>query len=177
MDELKFAAIGEFQATFQAVGAPSGSSLEELRDMAERFCALPYAEQGAELNGTQFGGDKAPLLCWSLVWTLTLLVDGFQLPWDSRALVWDSDLWGGAADWARGQMLYEVNFFPWEVKGVTQDEQLVPVVRASDAPFPASLVWVPSGISLLLVAALLGRWWERRIRWSEAQSDGGYAVF
>mmetsp|Transcript_42306 Transcript_42306/g.89537 ORF Transcript_42306/g.89537 Transcript_42306/m.89537 type:complete len:501 (+) Transcript_42306:57-1559(+) len=174
MDELKFAAIGEFQATFQAVGASSGSSLEELRNLAERFCALPFAQQAAVVNGTQFAGNKAPLLCWSLVWTLTLLVDGFQLPWDSRALVWDSDLWGGAADWARGQMLYEVNFFPWEVKGVTHKEQLVPVVQA-EAPVLASLVWAPAGLLSFVVAVLLGRVWERRSHGAEAPSEG-YAV-
>jgi len=116
--------------------------LQALEKQMHRICSLPL-NTSVELFGRI--GLLAPHgepPCWLGTWLLTLLSDGFQFPSDSQNIKTVRD----CCDGVDGHAIYEVNFFPYQLK------KTVALVTLSAARNRTAVDQLP-GMAILLVAA------------------------
>lgn len=152
LDGLNFALIGDFQAVFHALDVPDGGTLADVAARASEVCGEPEHEQLRRAAQAGYGRATDPPLCWMATWAVTLLSHGYQFPMNTTSLSWHKHDWGGAADWALGRMIYEINSFPvWELEGGE------PVLLAEAASQLGSVAMLLPFLLGLLAREVLGR--------------------
>lgn len=124
--------------------------LKALTKQMPRVCALPLATQ-EELFWIK---KNAMSPCWRLVWTLTLLTDGFGFPLDSKNIEVRPD----CCDTAMGHAVYEANYFPYRVTQSSyqpKDMSLVAMAASSGWTPPAAAgIGFAAGLSAALALLL-----------------------
>eukprot|EP00929_Paragymnodinium_shiwhaense_P020807 TRINITY_DN13748_c0_g4_i1.p2 TRINITY_DN13748_c0_g4~~TRINITY_DN13748_c0_g4_i1.p2 ORF type:complete len:169 (+),score=27.52 TRINITY_DN13748_c0_g4_i1:764-1270(+) len=127
------------------------------------------------------------MLCWIATWAYSLLRDGFGFPLHSKQLTWRASDWGGGYDlrshakedknesvqggltWTTGQMMYEVNYYPWRISHdetiSKKQHKLLPHSGPPPTPSPTN--------SSMLAEAL----WETPQSQSQPQSPVEMATF
>jgi len=128
--ESRFVIIGKYDVFTKWQVVPLWESgvplLKALKRMMNRICALPLHEQRelfADMGLRKEGNGVPP--CWMGTWMYTMLHKGLKFPEDSRQLY----LKQGCCDSAAGRAIYEINFFPYQMrlsKHRTSDVEPVP---------------------------------------------------
>jgi len=103
----RFSLIGSFYLDWLGMaGYDRQAPLQALHDFLQRFCSLSLERQ---LQLVQ--GPGASLQCWYRTWALTFITHGLGFPYNTSQVIVEPV----PVEWANGQAIYEVNFFPYRV--------------------------------------------------------------
>jgi len=104
------------------LGLPDQTPLQDWVSRTKQLC-------GSDLRTLKNRTDIAavvkqkdlPSLCWKSLWCFATLSHGFRFPLDTTQISFALNAGAEENDvssdlgWAGGSMLYEVNFFPWQI--------------------------------------------------------------
>lgn len=144
----KFIALSEFTNSAKDMGIP----LEEFVPLSRVEAGMMRLCSGEDSEGEQDFESELQLMtkianltapyknpmsfkvskCWKAVWIWNVLSKGYQIPSDTKQVMFAETLDGQAVDWSLGAMMHEVNYYPW-----VQDAQSPPV-GISFAGLPSS---------------------------------------
>jgi len=126
----RFALIGGYSSVLESIEVKPGEPvLQALMRWLAAHCDKPLIELPTGFDSMQ---------CWIGTWAHTFLVDGLGFSLDSM----DLHLPVPTPEWALGQAIYEINFFPYEV--TTRTGALL-----ADVGFPVTVTNLPTYTALV----------------------------
>lgn len=110
----KFMAFSGIQYLYDALGLPSASSLNDVKQAVSAWCANDLAKN---VNASGQSVAYATNYCHAGVYVVTLLTEGYGLSPTRTDQLYVPSLDGLQFSYAQGSMLFEANALPWGFAG------------------------------------------------------------
>lgn len=94
---------------------PHNSSLELLRERAIQVCDLDYGQVLQYSKDFNISAREPKYYCFSAVYTLVLLEEGYGF-WSNSSVTVVDTVGGNKVGWPLGAILHEINNLPWELE-------------------------------------------------------------